>query len=79
MVEKCIRAGICGAIHQYEKAIGNYVKNYDKNKEKLDLNYWDVNKFYAWAISQKLFVDCLKWVEDTSQVNKDFIKKLQLR
>ena len=51
MVEKCIRAGICGAIHQYEKAIGNYVKNYDKNKEKLDLNYWDVNKFYAWAIS----------------------------
>ena len=35
------------------------------------------NNFYAWEISQKLFVDCLKWVEDTSQVNKDFIKKQQ--
>ena len=26
------RAGICHAIHQYGKAINEYMKNYDKNK-----------------------------------------------
>ena len=33
---------------------------------------------YEW-MSQKLPVDGFKWVENKSQFNKDFIKKLQWR
>ena len=33
MVEKSIIAGICYAIHRYEKANNKYMKHYDKNKE----------------------------------------------
>ena len=30
MVDKCIRGGICHAIHQYAKASNKYMKDYDK-------------------------------------------------
>ena len=43
MVEKCIRGGICHAIHRYAKANSKYMKDYDKNKELPYLQYWDVN------------------------------------
>ena len=39
MVEKGIRGGICNAIHRYAKANNNYMKDYDKNKESLNLKY----------------------------------------
>ena len=35
MVEKGIKGEICNAVHQYEKANNNYMKDYDKNKESL--------------------------------------------
>ena len=38
------------------------------------LKYWDVNDLYGWTISQKLLAIDFRWVEDTSQFNKDFIK-----
>ena len=38
-----------------------------KNKESLYLNYWDVNNWYGWALSQKLPVNGFEWIEDTSQ------------
>ena len=41
MVEKHIRGGIYYAIHQYAKAGNNYVKDYDRNKEKSYLKYID--------------------------------------
>ena len=50
------------------------MKHYDKNKESLYLKYWAVNNLYGWAISQKLPVNNFKWIEETSQLNKDFIK-----
>ena len=53
-----------------------YVKDYHKNKEPLYLNYWDVNNLYGWAMSQKLPASNFEWVEDTSQFNEYFIKKL---
>ena len=75
MVEKGIRGGICQAIHRYAKANNNkYMKSYDNNEESSYLKYWDVNKFYGWALSQKLSVDGFMWVEDASQFNGDFIK-----
>ena len=39
MIEKSIRGGICHAIHRYAKANNTYMKNYDKNKGSLYLNY----------------------------------------
>ena len=50
------------------------MKHYDKNKESLYLKYWAVNNLCGWAISQKLPVNNFKWIEETSQLNKDFIK-----
>ena len=74
MVEKGIRRGIHQAIHQYAKTKNKYMKDYDKNKESLYLNYWDENNFYRWAMLRILAVDGFKWVENTSQLNKDFIE-----
>ena len=45
-----------------------------KNKELSYLKYWAENDFYGWAMSQKLPLGGFKWVEETSQFNKDFIK-----
>ena len=47
------------------------MKDCDKNKE-----CWDVNNLYGWAISQKLPVNNLAWIEDSSQFHDDFLKKL---
>ena len=49
------------------------MKNYDKNKF-LEWIVLDVNNLYGWAMSQKLPADNFKWVEETSQFMKDFIK-----
>ena len=43
-------------------------------EEYVYLKYWDVNNLCGWAISQKLPVNKLEWIKDTSQFNEDFIK-----
>ena len=73
MVEKAIRGGKCHVIHRYAKANNKFMKDYDKDKESLQ--YWNVNNLYGWAMLQKLPVNNFKWIEDTSQFNKDFIKR----
>ena len=47
MVEKCIRGGICHAIHRYAKVNNKYMKDHDKNKESSYLKYWDVISLYG--------------------------------
>ena len=47
------------------------MKDYDKNKESLHLNYWNANNLYEWAMSEKLPVNSFKWIEKTSQFNED--------
>ena len=74
MVETEIKGGICHSIYRYAKANNKHMKDYDKNKESSYLQYWDVNNLYGWAMSQKLPVNNGKWIKDTSQFNKDFIK-----
>ena len=50
------------------------MKDYDKNKESLHLQYWDLNNLCGRAMSQKLPVNNFEWIKDTSQFNEDFIK-----
>ena len=71
IVENGIRGGICHAIHWYAKANSKYMKDYEESSY---LGFWVVNNLYGWAMSQKLPVDRFKWVKNTSQFNKDFIK-----
>ena len=61
MVQKGIKYGICHAIHRYAKANNKYIKNYDKNKESLYIQYLDANNLYEWAMSQKMPVNGFKW------------------
>ena len=53
MVEKGIRRGICHSIYWYVKANNKYMKDYDKNKEPSSFQYWDLNNWYGWVMSQK--------------------------
>ena len=53
MVEKGLRGRIYHAVHQYVTANNKYMKDYDKNKESLYLQYWNVNNLYGWVMSQK--------------------------
>ena len=74
MVEKVIRGGICKTINIYAKANNKYMEDYDKNKESLYLEYWDVNNLYGWAMSQMLLVNGFEWAQDISEFDKCFIK-----
>ena len=57
MVEKSIKGGVYHSIYQYAKANNKYMKEYDKNKEMLYIQDWDVNNLYGWGMSQKLAVN----------------------
>ena len=45
----------------------------DKIKESSCLKYYDANNLDGQKIRQKLTADGLKWLENTSQLIKDFI------
>ena len=47
------------------KLITNTLKNLIK-KVSSYLKYWDLNKLYGWAMLQKLPVNNIGWMEDTS-------------
>ena len=48
------------------------MKDYDRSSY---LKYLDMNNLYGWAMSQKLPVNGFKWIENTSQFNKDIKKR----
>ena len=66
IVEKGIGVGICHSIYQYAKSNNKYMKDQDKDKESSCIHYWDVNNLYGWEMLQKLPVNNLEWVKDTS-------------
>ena len=74
MVEEGIRGGICHSIHRHAKANNKYMENYDENKESSYIQYLGAYNLYGWAMSQKLPKSNFKWVEDTSRINKEFLK-----
>ena len=74
MAEKAIRGGICHSVYRYANANNKYMKYYDKNKESSYVQYWHVSSVSVWAMSQKILVNNLEWIDDTCQFNEDFIK-----
>ena len=74
MKQKGIRVRICHPIHRYEKVDNKYMNGYDKNQESSYLKYWNANKLYGWAMSQRLLLSSFKWVEEMSRFNEDLIK-----
>ena len=50
------------------------MKDDDKNKESSYIQHGDVNNLCGSAISQKLLVNNLEWIEDNSQFNEGLIK-----
>ena len=73
MLKKDIRGGICHSIYRHAKFNNKCMKDYDKNKESLYMQYCDINNLYGRAMSRKLPVNNFEWIEDT-QFNIDFIK-----
>ena len=63
IVEKRIRGGICNTIYRYAKTNNKYMKDYDKNKEWLYLDYLNVNSLYGLVMPQKLPVNNFEWIE----------------
>ena len=76
MIEEGIRGGMCQLVQWYVNASNKYMKNYDKKlSHMLDINIFDANNFYGWAMSQKLPVSGFKcYNEYLSNFNEDVIK-----
>ena len=73
MAEKCIRRGVFHSISMQKLIINKW--KHDKNKETLYIQYWGVNNLHGCAMLQKLPINNIEWIKDTSQFNEDFIKK----
>ena len=73
MVEEGIRGGICHSVFGHAKANNKYMKDYDK-KESSFLIYTGYNNLYGKAMSEKLPVYGFEWVDDISEIDKNFIK-----
>ena len=74
MVEEGIRGGICHAIQRYAHVNNKYMKDYDKKKKPSYIQYLDANNLYGKAMTEKLPVRGFKWVNDISEIDKDFVK-----
>ena len=74
MIEEGIRAEICHAVHRHAKANNKYTKNYDKSKESSYIQYLDAINLYGVAMSEKLPINGVKWVNDISEINEKFVK-----
>ena len=74
IVEKAIRVGKYYAVYRYVKANNKYMKDYNKTKESSYFKYWNVNSLYGWAMSQRLPVNGLEGVKETSKFNEGFIE-----
>ena len=50
------------------------MKDYDKKKKSLYIQYLDANNFYGKAMTEKMPVRGFKWVNDISKMDEDFVK-----
>ena len=74
MIEEGIKGGICHSVLRHAKANNKYMKGYNENKDDSFLIYTDYNNLYGKAISEKLPVDGFERIEDTSEIDENFIE-----
>ena len=65
MIEKMKRGGLCFVgSKRHVKANNKYLEDYDPEQESNYLMYWDANALYAWAMSEYLPYENLKFRDD---------------
>ena len=74
MIEEGIRGGICHDIQRYAKANNKYMKDYDKKKKSSYIQYLDANNLYGRAMTEKLPVRGIRWMDDISRMDEDFVR-----
>ena len=57
MLEKGIRGGVCQVSHHYANANNKYLKNHDKNKESLYIEYLDANNLLRFRKNLNITID----------------------
>ena len=65
---------MCYVCHHYAKANNKYLNNYDKSKESSFIEYLNANNICGRAMSKKLPVKGLKWLDNLSMFTEEFIK-----
>ena len=51
------------------------MRDYDRNKESLQLMHWDANNLYERAIPKRLPADCFKRINNVSNFNEGLCVK----
>ena len=76
MFEQGIRGGMSHISKRYAEANNKYMKDFDKTKPSIFIQYLDVNGLYSWAMMQKLPTHGFKWIDvDIPKVEKLLKKK----
>ena len=71
-IEKGMRGGISYIAKRYRRANNEFVKGYDKGKEKSFITYCDVNNLYGTAMLEHLPYDGFEWLSDDEINGIDF-------
>ena len=71
-IERGMRGGISFIAKRYCRANNEFVKGYDRDKEKSFITYWDVNNSYGVAMLEYLPYDRFKWVSEDKTTSNDF-------
>ena len=75
-IESCMRGGISYVNKRFSKANNEYCPDYDKNKPKVYINYYDMNNLHGDAMSQNLPCGGFKWVEINNETVSKILNKI---
>ena len=63
MIEKWIRGGVSNIMKRKTESNHKYLDDHDSSKPSKFIEYLDANNLYGWAMSQKLPVRNLRWMD----------------
>ena len=73
-IEKGMRGGISYINKRYSKANNEYCSDYDSEKTKTYITYFDINNLYGYAMSQYLPYANFKWVNNVNEIGQELMK-----
>ena len=74
-VERVMKGGMSCISTRFSIANNEYCPNYDKNKPKVYINYFDMNNLYGHAMNEYLPYGAFKWVEGNNEVVNRILNK----